>query len=504
MVRPACRFRTPRTAAVLAALALAAGTAQAWDIKPQITLRETITDNSSSDPGAKRRTDQVSEVSPRVRIIGGDDKNKLALDYQLRNVFYLHESQRSYAAHNLNANAHLQNAENTMGLDTRAAVSTEAQSLFSGLPVDVAGISDNRAERRSFQARPYVQGELGDWARWHAGYSGMVTTTDSPVFPRTSRQEWTARVDSTPAVGRLGWGAVVTDSRIDYSNRPDLDTRLAKLILRLRVSPDLRLTAWGGREEANYFLTPGSSAIHGVGFEYTPMERTRITGEREKRLFGDAYSFQLAHRSGMATWNLSSSRSLVDFPDQFVLLGRGDPLAVWFNALAGRYPDPLERLQAAEQMMLRLGSPTVLNGEVGFNTSRVFVQRRSHASVTLLGAANAVSLSMFRSDAEALDGNLTLGDDFDFSPRLRQSGWGLIWGREVPGRASLVARLMHTNYLSTQLQERRTVQDLLSVNYQLPVAPGAMGALGFRHVRTRFPASEQRENAVTAAINVQF
>ena len=71
---------------------------RAWNIVPSVTVQETFTDNVAPGQGTKT-SDQVTEISPGVRLDGNAARLKMHLDYHLTELLYAQGTRGSQTQH---------------------------------------------------------------------------------------------------------------------------------------------------------------------------------------------------------------------------------------------------------------------------------------------------------------------------------------------------------------------------------------------------------------------
>jgi uncharacterized protein (PEP-CTERM system associated) len=165
------------------------------------------------------------------------------------------------------------------------------------------------------------------------------------------------------------------------------------------------------------------------------------------------------------------------------------------------------RQNAVEEFIARAGLPQNLSDPTNFYTSELFLQKRWHASLGLLGVRNTLIASIFKDTREALPGNLALTSkgDFTISDEIRQTGGSLVWNHRFSGRSALNVRGAYTRneFLDTG-QLDRLAEGEVSLSRQLQ--PRLSASLAYRRLEndSNFEGSDYKENSVIATLLMRF
>lgn len=134
------------------------GPKPAWVIVPRISLTETLTDNGrlSASRGASG-SEQITQITPGIRIQGESARLKGYLDYGLSQIYYAQHSSAN-KTQNFNAFGTLEAVEDWLFLDAGGNISQASISAFGTQSSSNASINANSTETSSFRLSPYTRG----------------------------------------------------------------------------------------------------------------------------------------------------------------------------------------------------------------------------------------------------------------------------------------------------------------------------------------------------------
>ena len=124
-----------------------------WSIIPDIGIRETLTDNlhlSNTD----RRTELITELSPRLRLSSNTGRVRGYLDYSLTGLVYARESSSSTVQQSLRATGNVEAIEKWAYIDASASISQQNISALGTRTTDSSLPNDNRTEVASARLSP--------------------------------------------------------------------------------------------------------------------------------------------------------------------------------------------------------------------------------------------------------------------------------------------------------------------------------------------------------------
>ena len=483
-------------------IASGSGQARAVSIVPRVSLTETFTDNVRlAETG--RESEQITEISPGIRITMQGARVKGYFDYALSGFFYAQNSSPSRTQNALSTVGSFEAVDNWAFVDFSGSISQQAVSAFGAPSFDHSAVNANRAEVSSYRISPYVRGRLGDIASYEARYSRSVTGSDATAASDVTSADAIVKITGDKAFGNLGWSADFSRQRIDY--RPGRPTEADRFNLGLSyaISPQLSMFVNAGRESNNYTsLDKQSLNTHGLGASWAPSEVTRVFASRSRRSFGDAHNLSFEHRSARTVWRFSDSKDVSAIPNQLGV-SSGSIYDLLFTQFASIEPDPAARAQLVNTFLQANGiSPNavVINS---FLTSAVSLQRRQDLSFALLGVRDTITFVASRSENTRLDAVSSAVDDFNDSAVVRQRGFSVNYAH----------RLTPNHSLGVLVSQQRTsgvsnLQDIkfrfVNVGFSSKLGKRAATTVALRHSVSSGAIAPYTENAIAFSLNVQF
>jgi uncharacterized protein (PEP-CTERM system associated) len=470
----------------LAGLACAAALAQESEAddrtlraRPRIALAETWTDNVRLSP-AHPQLDQITEVSPGIRIDLQGERVNAYVDYTFSEIAYRQSSVPRKSQNALNAFGTLEVIDGWAFVDMNGAIARQTISAFGTQSGTSTSLDANQTELSTFRISPYVRGRLGDIASYQARYSRSVTDSDSPTVKGVSVADAAINVAGDFRLSKLGWSADVTQHRIDYSQGRSTDDDRLQLGMSYTMSSQFKVQANAGWEYSNY-TTPDQRRrpTTGIGVSWFPSELTRLSASLTHRSFGDTHQLSIDHRTARTAWRISDVRDIATTPGQASVQSQGSVYDLLFSQFASVEPNLVARAQLVNAYLQASGiSPDAMAGH-GFLASSVYLQRRQDLLFALLGVRDTVTFMTTRSDSRRLDMLSPAVDDLATVTQLRQLGWSMnLSHRLTPdyALAALVSRRRSTGAVGLQ----HSALSMFSLNLTGRQSKHASVSLGLR------------------------
>jgi uncharacterized protein (PEP-CTERM system associated) len=479
----------------------AGGPGRAVSMVPRVSFSEILTDNVRL-ASVGRQSEQITEISPGIRINVEGARLKGYFDYALNQIFYAQNSSPSRTQNALSTFGTLEAVDNWAFVDFSGSISQQAVSAFGTQSIDNTSLNANRAEVSSYRISPYVRGRLGDLASYNARYSRTVTGSDAAAASGVATVDGSVGLTGDSAFRNLGWSADASQQRVDFSaGRPTEADRL-NLGLAYSISPQLRVSANVGREANNYTsFDKQNYNTSGVGVDWSPSERTKLSATRSRRSFGDAHSLSFEHRTARTAWRFSDSKDVSVTPNQFVAGVPASNYDLLYNQwdrlfISAGVVDAAARAQLITSL---LGSKPVSS----FLTSALSLQRRQDLSFAVLGVRDTITFIATRSESTRLDTLLAVVDDLTTSAVVRQRGFSVNYSHLLTPDYSLGVLVSQQNTSgATSLQDSRL--RFINASVTGKVGKQATAAVGVRRVVSSGSTAPYVENAITGNLNVQF
>lgn len=472
-------------------------------VAPRVSVTETLTNNVRLD-SVGQKSEQITEVSPGIRVSVDGARLKTYFDYSLSKVIYAQSSSPSRTQNGLTTFGTLEAIDNWAFLDFSGSISQQAVSVFGLQSLDNTSINANRAEVSTYRLSPYVRGALGSWASYEARYSRSITSSDSATASDVTSGDATVRISGSSAFRKLGWSADASQQNVDYSAGRSTESGRVSVGLTYAVTPQLNLSANGGRE-SNNFTSPDkqSSGTTGIGVNWSPSQTTQFSATRDNRSFGSTHNLRFEHRTPRTAWSFTDSKGVSNTPNQTGIASLGSVYDLLFNQFASLEPDPIARAQLVNAYLQANGiSPNAIVTS-SFLASALSLQRTQNLSFALLGIRDTITFMASRGESSRLDTISTGLDDFDTSALIRQRGFSVNYSHRLTPDYSLgvLASQQTTSGSASGLD---TTLRSLNVNVTGKVAKKATASVGARRVISSSSAKPYTETAVTGNLNVQF
>ena len=494
---------------VLALATTASGPAAAlWTVTPEITVRETYTDNVFvGSPSAT--SDFVTQVTPSIGVSGTSPRLKGTFRYSPTALFYAQNPSQDYIANNLFAQGTLTAVERFFFVDVNGSVTQNFVTPFAPQPGDLVNITPNRSETRTLGLSPYIRSQFGRAFSYEVRNRNIWTrnTTNFLADAHTSGWSATAASIGTEAT-RLGWALDYDQSDISYGQlaaRPDLESKLFRARLLAQATPELLINLNAGREENNYVLQQEKSYyIRGYGAVWRPGPRTTAEAQYESRYFGPYRLFRLNHRTRATAWNVSYSRDASSYQQQLLTLPPGNTAALLDQIFAARISDPVQRQAAVEQFMRSSGTPPFLANPLAFYTQQIFVHESLEASVGVLGLRNSVTFTAFASKSSTLPDALALSlpDNFAIGRTVKQKGFAVNATHQLAPFTTLGASARRTFAYEEERLLSDTRNDFYTVTLNHTVSPKTSTFAGLSYTRFVSALSTPSNNARSAFVGL--
>ncbi len=516
VLRRAVRAGAGAPLAFGAACAVLAAGAQAasWTFTPSVNARETYTTNvSPGTTGQGSNGSFVTNVGGALAFRGQGARFSLNGTIAANAVYYTGNTRYNTIYPTANVRGNLEAIEDFFFIDAFASVSQTFISPFGPQPGDLAVATVNRSTSQVYGVSPYVQGRIGG-----TNVSYLVRNDNIWSFPYTSgnpanvnlgnfyNSRWTARL-SAPATP-LGWTAEYIRNELDYQDQTrNYMLEQARLIVPYQVNPQFQVSARGGYEHNKFPLTDYSGAIYGGGLEWRPTERTLFGGYWEHRFFGSSYQATFSHRRPLSAISVTAYRGINTYPSNAFTIPAGVSVAQSVDAaFTTRIPDPVERAQAVQQFLLATGLPPVLTSPLNFYTQRILLQQGANATLSLIGARNAVAWTVFNVKSESITaGGTPLPPALQFGTDNTQTGTGLTFSHRLTQATSVNATANWWRTESNLQSSVRSTNQGATLTLNTSFSPKTSGSTGLYYY-VFDPSIGARSNSLNifAAVNHTF
>jgi uncharacterized protein (PEP-CTERM system associated) len=319
-------------------------------------------------------------------------------------------------------------------------------------------------------------------------------------------QEWLGFVKGRAGPAGFGWAIDGSHQVVGRSPASDAESTLLRGTLTYQFDPQLRVSAFGGREYNNYASVDKSGHTnYGARVEWFPSDRTQVAATKEKRFFGEGHDYSVRHRTRLTSWQFTDRKDVSALPQQLATAGRGTAFDLLDNLLLTQFPDPILRAQEVERRLLQQGIPSNLALAGNFLTTTVFVQRARRASVALLGVRNTVTLAATQTDSESVTAIEATFDDFSRATQIKQRSISADWAHRLSGTSAMNVLVSQVRSTGTGVTRLESTQSFLQVYFTHQLAPKVSATVSARRVLfDSSTAAGYNENALLGSLSVVF
>ena len=450
-----------------------------------------------------KQSDVFLQLTPGLRLQSNGGRVRGALDYSPTAYVHGKASEKNRISHALNAALTTEAVEDWAFIDVNAAASQQSVSALGTQVADPALGASNQTQVFSYSVSPYIKGKLLGNADYELRLRAGESRTESSTVSDSKSQQALLGLSGPTRLLSLGWGAKFQHQVDDFSAGRRTTADRFRGTLTYAFSPQLELSVLGGYESSDQ-LGPArvEGETHGFGFKWQPTDRTKFTGERDQRFFGNAYSLSFEHRMPRSVFRYGAGRDVSSGLNNSTgtVLSAYD---LYYSQFASIEPDPVRRQALVNSFLLANGiSPSSIVGG-GFLTSGLTIQRRQDLSVGLLGLRSTVTFLVTRNDSQRLDGAALSGTDLAANTSVEQRAFSV----------NVAHRLTPISNVSLLLSEQKNVGTnslasnklrLVSLTWSSKLGPQSTVSLGARHAVFDSPTGPYDESALSGLFSLQF
>lgn len=514
MIAPVSTRSRPPGAWRLAALCTPLGLAvaspvlaqqQTLRVAPYIRLTETISDNAGLRRDGNGKSDWITQLSPGVSIDARGARVTGQLSLSANANHYSNGTLADSTNLALNGRGKITAWENRLYVDLTGSVSRMVDSAFGARPADsVTGA--NQTQVSVFNVSPYFTTRFSNTGSLQLRYSLGMSDAGSSAMARSTYQTWSLNASDPRMTGMLGWGFSLLDQTTDNSaSSRQLKQQTARFTGMAQAMPDLMLRAIVGAESNNYRATNRSSSIYGLGADWTPTPRTRVTATLEDRFFGTGYTVSADHRSSQMTYRIGYSKDASTTSS--TMLGALSLYDLLMLQYTSRYPDFAER-DAYVRQLVASQAPGLGNVVVGAQTvltNSTFLDKRLQLGATYAGPRDTLGLVVFQSERDSLvERDYAFSNDLQTGSQLRTMGASFTFSHQVTGLTNVYASFTSTRSRNEGAVNQSANSRLLSAGVTSRLTQKATGSLNARRNEGSAITGDYSENAVIGSLAIQF
>jgi uncharacterized protein (PEP-CTERM system associated) len=502
----------------------ASGTADAvnqgreWEIKPRVTLTETLSDNINVNRVRNgKQSDLITEIAPGIRVEAKTAKLKAYLDYTLRGQFYAKESDFNRSQNSLNTFGTLEAVDNWFFVDFSGVIAQQTISAFGAQSASASTINNNSTETASYRISPYIRGQMGGLVDYLLRYNLSTTRSDAAIVSDTNISEWVGQLRGSTPFQNLKWTIDASQQSTDYSRGRDTDAERIRAMLTYSVLPQLRFSLSGGQEKNNYAsFNQETNSTNGYGFDWNPTERTQISGFKERRFFGDGHNFSFSHRLPRSSIRISDTRDVSVLPNQYTSTGLGTVYNLYYQIFSNIEPYASMNPAVKDSAVANAVNAVLAQSGVSPNTqvtssylsARATVQRRQDLTLATFGARNSLTMVLNRTESQSILAAQASNDDFSQTTMVKQQGASVNFAHrlsEISNLNALVSRQESKgSSFVTGNSNLKTTTTTYLINASTKLGAKTTGSLSARRTEFDSTTNPYTENALLGTVSFVY
>lgn len=474
---------------------------RAWSIEPSASISETFTDNRRL-AATGRQIESITQLGAQVRVASRAGRVQGSLDYSLNGYAYARDSGADNLQNSLNAAGTAELVEQHVFVDAGATISQQIVSAFGTQSVDPALSNANQSEVSTFRLSPSVRGRTAGVARYEGRLNYSQTHSGSALGSSTNSGGTLSATSDGGA--RLGWSLALARQVADFSAGRRTTTDSANAGLSYAATPELKLSAGGGRERSDVTQVQSrGNATWNAGADWAPTERTRATARVEHHYFGNGHTLSFEHRLPRSAIRFSST---TDASSSAAATGASSFVTAYdlfFLQFASIEPDPVRRDALVRGFLQSIGISPAAQISTGFLTSGVTLRRNEQLSLSTQGVRTTLTFTLTRSRTTPLAAPTNPQDDLNQASVVRQTGFSFNAGHRLTAQSGLNLGLTQTRTSGTTAAQSTRLRSITAA-LTSTLGPRTSGALSLRHVESASATAPYTENAVIASLNLRF
>lgn len=483
----------------------AGGAVRGFTLSPRLASTATLTSDINRQGNGISDGALIVQVSPGLRFNSNSGRLRGFFDYALSGVSYIKSTARDELQNTLSAALTAEAIDNWAYVDFSSSIAQQAISAFGSQVVDGGLGNGNRAEVWTVSMSPYVRGTLGAIARYNARLTLGTTNTRKSSLADATNSSFQVGLGGLDARALVSWSLDGMLQRQAFKEGRHTTNDNVRGTVRLAATDELQLSANAGVDSSNLRGSEQEQrASYGLGLNWTPTERTKMSLQRDHRFFGNGHSVTFEHRMARSIWRFVDSKDVSnDSGRGNGSSAQGSNYDMFYALFASQVPDPVLRQSYVLDYLRNAGlSPTAI-AVGGFLSSAASLVRRQEVSVALTGVRDTVTLLASRIESRRLDSLSRVQDDLSNSEVVLQTGLSFSLSHRLTPQSS--ANLtMSQQKTSGALSSQSTTMRSILANWTANLGQRTSVSLGARYVVFKAERSPYSEKALFANLNRQF
>lgn len=394
-----------------------------WNNEFSVRAQGTLTNNSGyGSGGSNGDADLVLELVPTWRFHRAGGRLRVDGSVALDMIGYAANTQVSRILPRANVLANLEAIDDFFFVDGSVTVTQGLQNPFLA---SSGGSTNNIYTAAQGRVAPYVKGNFGRNIRWLVRSDNSYTWTTQSDTPLQSATHMRNLAEVVRVPTPLGLTLRLTNDVTSYESdlRPDQELNTALAIVDYAFTPRFKIGLRGGYEKTTYTSAEDSGPIYGANLTWRPSPRTLLDGFWESRFYGPSYQYRYTHRLRRLATSVSGYRTISTYPQVLFNLPATSNVAGLLDAIfLARFPDPIERAQQVQDLIVRQGLPETLpQGAFVYNQS-INLNTGANAAWALTGVRNTLGLNLFYMKTEQLPDARVPTTFINFNDNVQRGG----------------------------------------------------------------------------------
>ena len=334
-----------------------------WWTQSSITTQATFTNNANYGEAAERAPDLILQVTPTLNLNREGSRLRVNGFITLDMIGYVDGTQTSRIQPQASILSNLEAVENLFFID--GSVSAGQSLINPFLPRSEFSTTENTYTTLQASLSPYLRGNIGQYVSWLVRSDNSFTWTTQTDEPLGNAYYVRNIAEVTRVPTPFGATLRLTNdlTRIQDQVQPDQTLNTALAIFDYAFTPQFTFGLRGGYENTTYTAEETGGPIYGANLSWQPSPLTSVVGYWEQRFYGPSYQFQASHRQRRLASSANFYRTISTYPQVLLQIPPTGSVSALLDAiLVARFPDPLERAQAAEELKAQTRPAGVASG----------------------------------------------------------------------------------------------------------------------------------------------
>ncbi len=279
-----------------------------WTIIPSVSFQQLYTDNIDLSEN-NEQDEWVSEIRPSLTIRGKTPRLQTNLDYRLRQLFFMNNTDRSGTSHQLQSNARLEAIKRYFFIQAGIARRQQTISVDENFTDDNLVLGNNSSDVTTFQIEPQWFYNFASVANLSLSYN-YNQVDSSRTKDNSTGKNWQFQLMAGPKFRRFPWRLNYSHNTINTIIEDAPGKRTFESIVgevQYVLSRKYSLVASYGQEtnrfESSFRNLDGN--VWNAGMIWTPNPRLSLDARYGER-FGEAnYFLNFNYRRRQSVWKAS-------------------------------------------------------------------------------------------------------------------------------------------------------------------------------------------------------